>query len=523
MSFRLKFLLQSPMNTHSVSTAPLAFSYLRFSTPEQQRGDSFRRQTDGAARYAREHGLKLDNRSFLDLGVSAFRGANLHGGKLGEFLEAVRTGLVPPGSYLLMENLDRMSRDDPWDAVSLLRNIIKSGIRVVTVSTGRVYGEESAQGNGFDLLEAVVILIRAHEESATKSHRLRNAWTAKRANASRKRPMTKLAPGWLELREDRRAYEVVPERVEVVKRIFREYLEGKGTHGIADGLNKDGVKPFGRAAFWHRSYVVKILENPAVVGRFTPHTIEYVEGKRTRKPQEPVEDYFPNVVEPEVFARVQTMREGRRAPSVRLRNSKGVSHLLAGLARCPRCRSSMTRVNKGSGPKCGHPYLVCTKAKAGAGCEYHGVRIDHLEAAIVGQASELAKSAPRGSKTVADVKARRAEERETLQGQIEKLVDFLAEGEAEGVRQRLRELEARLAEVREEEEKLEELEAVRNPITRKQRLEDLVRELSKSDLDYPAANAAMLQVFSRVYVQWDLGRLDFHWLHGGRSLLSIAG
>ena len=37
-----------------------AYSYLRFSTPEQQRGDSFRRQTSLAADYAAQHGLELD-------------------------------------------------------------------------------------------------------------------------------------------------------------------------------------------------------------------------------------------------------------------------------------------------------------------------------------------------------------------------------------------------------------------------------------------------------------------------------
>tara|TARA_Y100000815_G_scaffold107521_1_gene96171 strand:- start:8630 stop:10156 length:1527 start_codon:yes stop_codon:yes gene_type:complete len=501
----------------------IAFSYLRFSTPEQQRGDSFRRQKELAERYAREHGLRLDPRSFADLGVSAFRGANAETGMLGAFLEAVKLGTVPAGSSLLVESLDRLSRNIPRKALRVLEDICEAGITLVTLADNKVYDLETIDRDPMAMMMAYVVAMRANEESERKSHRIRSAWSEKRANASRKKPMTKLAPGWLKLREDRRAYEVVPERVEVVKRIFRQYLEGKGTHGIADGLNKDGVKPFGRAAFWHRSYVVKILENPAVVGRFTPHTIEYVEGKRTRKPQEPVEDYFPKVVEPEVFARVQSMREGRRAPSVRLNSTRGVSHLLAGLARCPRCRSAMSRTNKGSSTKSGHPYLVCSRAKAGAGCEYHGVRIDHLEAAIVEHASELSKSAPKGSKTVEDVKARLAEEREKLQGQIEKLVDFLSEGEAEGVRQRLRALEARLAEVREEEERVEELEAVRNPITRTQRLEDLVGELSKSDLDYPAANAAMLQVFSRVYVQWDLGRLDFHWLHGGISRLPIKG
>ena len=57
-----------------------AYSYLRFSTPDQMRGDSFRRQAVLAREYAAKHGLQLDeNLTFNDLGVSAFRGAQRGG------------------------------------------------------------------------------------------------------------------------------------------------------------------------------------------------------------------------------------------------------------------------------------------------------------------------------------------------------------------------------------------------------------------------------------------------------------
>ncbi len=38
-------------------TKPRAYSYLRFSTPEQMKGDSFRRQTGLAEAYALKHEL----------------------------------------------------------------------------------------------------------------------------------------------------------------------------------------------------------------------------------------------------------------------------------------------------------------------------------------------------------------------------------------------------------------------------------------------------------------------------------
>jgi DNA invertase Pin-like site-specific DNA recombinase len=91
--------------------AGIAYSYLRFSTPEQAKGDSRRRQLAMAERYAAEHHLRLDKHlSFRDLGVSAFRSKNAKEGALRAFLEAIEHNLVPQESVLLIESLDRLSR-----------------------------------------------------------------------------------------------------------------------------------------------------------------------------------------------------------------------------------------------------------------------------------------------------------------------------------------------------------------------------------------------------------------------------
>ena len=81
----------------------IAYSYLRFRTPEQASGDSRRRQLAMAEKYATDNNLKLDRQlSFRDLGVSAFRGRNAKEGALRAFLEAIEHNLVPQGSVLLV-------------------------------------------------------------------------------------------------------------------------------------------------------------------------------------------------------------------------------------------------------------------------------------------------------------------------------------------------------------------------------------------------------------------------------------
>lgn len=60
-------------------------------------------------------------------------------------------------------------------------------------------------------------------------------------------------------------YETVPKEAEVVKRIFSEYLSGKGVIAIIKGLNKDGI-PTRLGNAWGRSSIMKILQNYAYTG-----------------------------------------------------------------------------------------------------------------------------------------------------------------------------------------------------------------------------------------------------------------
>ena len=59
----------------NISTMARAYSYIRFSTPEQAEGDSFRRQTELSEDYAKAHKLIFDRSLNLrDEGLSAFKG-----------------------------------------------------------------------------------------------------------------------------------------------------------------------------------------------------------------------------------------------------------------------------------------------------------------------------------------------------------------------------------------------------------------------------------------------------------------
>jgi DNA invertase Pin-like site-specific DNA recombinase len=211
---------------------PKAYSYVRFSTPDQAKGDSYRRQVEAATEYAHAHELELDTElTFTDLGVSAFHGTNAKTGALGAFLEAVKDGTVGPGSHLLVENLDRLTRADVLEAQELFTGIIRRGITVVTLFDQRAYSAESVTANPMDLVFSILTMVRGHEESATKSRRMLAAYERKRldaADGTERNPFTRMLPAWLRWNEATRQREVIEDRGEVLRDIFAKADAGWG-------------------------------------------------------------------------------------------------------------------------------------------------------------------------------------------------------------------------------------------------------------------------------------------------------
>ena len=100
---------------------PLAHSYLRFSSPQQATGDSIRRQTEAREKWLAAHpGVELDHSLVMtDAGRSAFKRQDWATYALAEFVKHIKSGRVESGSFLLVENLDRLSREDAGTATEL--------------------------------------------------------------------------------------------------------------------------------------------------------------------------------------------------------------------------------------------------------------------------------------------------------------------------------------------------------------------------------------------------------------------
>jgi DNA invertase Pin-like site-specific DNA recombinase len=279
---------------------PNAYSYLRFSTPEQMKGDSIRRQTKLSEDYSAKTGLNLV-RQYNDFGVSSFRGANRDKGALRAFLDAVESGRIERGSWLLVESLDRISRDRVSEALPRFIDLLNAGIVIATLQDGRVYDEKSAD-DPFQLIGSLVVMATAHEESVKKSIRTKSAWKTRRE----KRKKGVLCPAWLKLSPDGQTYLLIDDRVEVLKRIFEWAINGVGCYTIARFLNDEKVDPFstklkgkpraGRAARgWHAASVSDLLTSRAVLGDYTPY---HREGHNKVQAGDPIKEFYPEVIDP---------------------------------------------------------------------------------------------------------------------------------------------------------------------------------------------------------------------------------
>jgi DNA invertase Pin-like site-specific DNA recombinase len=116
----------------SRSRLPILHPYARISDPEQRKGGGLERQTQADMEtFARRFGFTISKRILVDDGVSAWKGLNAtpkH--ELGQFLANARRGVITPGDCLLLENYDRLSRQDPWAAIGLVGELRQLGIHI---------------------------------------------------------------------------------------------------------------------------------------------------------------------------------------------------------------------------------------------------------------------------------------------------------------------------------------------------------------------------------------------------------
>lgn len=143
-----------------------------------------------------------------------------------------------------------------------------------------------------------------------------------------------------------------PKEAEVVKRIFNEYLSGKGCFTIAKGLREEGV-PTVAGGTWRDSTILRILKNEkykgdALLQKY--YTSDHLRKKKVKNNGE-VESYYIEddhvpIVSREAWETVQEeIKKRAKEKGIILGNTKKYKrrYPLTGMLYCSKCGSSLRR------------------------------------------------------------------------------------------------------------------------------------------------------------------------------------
>ena len=377
-------------------------SYLRMSTSEQLKGFSLERQRKLIADFALRYGLSLDeSHAIEDIGRSSFSD-DAEQKQLARFFTDLEAGKFAPGDVFALENIDRLTRRGPIDAIFKVNTILSKGLKLAIISTNEQKIIDDIN-DVFTIINLSIDASRSHSESKNKSNKGLKNWAFKRElAASHGVAMTAQAPAWLDTEtfdvfdeeiqknRKRRRYVLNPEKAETVKLIFDLYLSGNGSLKIKNILNERNIPTFKGAEYWEPSIISRMLRNPATFGFYQPQ--KQGTGKRDLIPAgEPIEGYFPAIVSRETFEQCQ--RIGLENNKRKGRKGKLFTNLFTGLLKCADCGEGVHLLNPGVDKRAKIPkstnYIVCRKGKFTRNCILKRLRYDDFEAVMLKAIQEI--------------------------------------------------------------------------------------------------------------------------------------
>lgn len=347
------------------------FSYMRWSSKPQTWGDSERRQLQAAQEWCAQHGTKLADEKFVDSGVSARDGRNRER-SLGRLVNTLRAG-----DYLLVEDQDRLSREDWLTAARFLDEVTAKGVMVAVLSNNQIITRETFLHDPGVFLPAVLKMYAANDENLKRTQRIRQAMAARREQIKAGKPVAGPLPCWLDWKRDEQGRPVEPrqavvveEKAKSVRRIFELSRKGLGVHSILRELmlQKVACPSRGPKSCWNSRLIYRLLTDKAVLGYY-----------EIEKPEElSVPGVFPAIISKADFQDSGDQMRDRcnhTAPFKYQNNS-----LFTALCKCSICGSSLIKCRTGHNGKY-YDYLCCSSGlrnwKKEARCKVRGTGINY--------------------------------------------------------------------------------------------------------------------------------------------------
>lgn len=185
------------------------------------------------------------------------------------------------------------------------------------------------------------------------------------------------------------------DEAKIVRRIFREYLEGASFRDIAEGLERDKIKTGGKRYKWHLSTVKGILRNEKYMGDALLQktiTTDFIEKIRIKNdgtvPQYYVKDSQEAIIPRDVYMQVQeemvrrtNMTSGIEGKKKRVYSSK---YALSSICTCTKCGDVYRRIAWNNRGKHSIVWRCCTRVENGPTvCDAPTVTEEELQQATI--------------------------------------------------------------------------------------------------------------------------------------------
>lgn len=340
----------------------LGAAYIRVSTAEQTElsPDS---QLKLIMEYAKNNNIILtNNHIYADEGIS---GRNAE--KRPAFMRMIAAAKSKPRPFdvILVWKFSRFARNREDSIVykSMLRK--QCGIEVISISEPT--GEDKT-----------AVLMEAMFEAMDEYYSLNLAEEVRRGmheKISRGGIITTAPLGYV-VKDG--IYAIEPQEAEIIKKIYKDYLDGVNRNQIVRELNAMGVKSKRNKEFTPRG-VTYILTNPVYIGK-----LQYSINKNDKNGI--VEGEHLPIISDETFQAVQERLKAEIKLYPEGYKRTKTEYYFKGLIRCSNCGATLTRGAVG--------YLQCCKY-ARAQCNVsHSIKIDYLKDIVVTTLKESAK--PKG-------------------------------------------------------------------------------------------------------------------------------
>lgn len=360
-------------------------AYCRVSTDQEMQLNSFEAQT----KYYRQ---KIeDNPEYELAGIYADEGiSGTSTKKRDQFNKMIADCKAGKIDMIITKSISRFARNT-LDCLQYVRMLKGLGIAIMFEKEGI----NTLDSTGETLLTILSSL--AQEESLSIS--LNSTWGVRRRFEQGK--VTINEKKFLGYEKDSEGNLIINNKqATIVKRIYKDFLDGKGAAHITRELEEEKVINWNGTAKWYESTIKSILQNEKYKGEALlqkSYTVDFLTKKRVKNmgdvPQYYVQESHPAIIEPETWEAVQLEMERRKKFSEEHHIKKLDTRIpFWGKVICSECGSAYSRKTwmqpDGSKRKvwmCSNRY----KSKGVKGCESRHIDEELLKTAFVDVLNDL--------------------------------------------------------------------------------------------------------------------------------------